>query len=120
MSVSISLKGDRELLKKLQKNASLVDVKRVVKNNGAAMQQKMQRNATPEGAFKKGYSKGGTQASIGIELRDNGLTAAVGPTTEYAPYVEFGTRFMDAEPFVRPALEAQAKEFRKDMKDLTK
>jgi HK97 gp10 family phage protein len=33
-----------------------------------------------------------------------GLVATVGTLVEYAPFVEFGTRYMRAQPFLRPAL----------------
>ena len=48
------------------------------------------------------------------------MTAVVGPTTEYAYYVEVGTRFMQAEPFVRPPWEEQKELFKKDMDKLVK
>ena len=35
-------------------------------------------------------------------------------------YVEFGTRFMDAQPFVRPAFKQQVPIFKSDMKKLVK
>ena len=48
------------------------------------------------------------------------MTAEVGPTTDYAYYVEFGTRKMEAEPFVKPAWEEQKEQFEKDMQKLVK
>lgn len=70
--------------------------------------------------FTKGYSTGATKRSIRGETRDGGFTYAEGPTTHYAPYVEFGTRFMDAQPFVRPAFKQQVPIFKSDMKKLVK
>jgi HK97 gp10 family phage protein len=35
-----------------------------------------------------------------------GLLAIIGTSTHYAPYIEFGTRYMAAQPFLRPALAA--------------
>lgn len=35
-------------------------------------------------------------------------------------YLEYGTRFMDAQPFVRPALEEQASKFKRDMQKLVR
>lgn len=49
---------------------------------------------------------GALEHSIGVSFQDNGLTAVIGPTVDYAPYVEFGTVHMDAEPFMRPAADA--------------
>lgn len=41
-----------------------------------------------------------------ITTRDSGpLTWEVYTNVEYAPYVEYGTRYMAAQPFARPAYE---------------
>ena len=48
------------------------------------------------------------------------MTAEVSPGTEYSPYLEYGTRFMEAQPFVHPALEAQEGQFKSDMKKLVR
>lgn len=111
---TLKIEGLDKLEKALKENVTMNDVKKVVRQNGAKLQQKMQENAD----FTQGYQTGTTKRSIGIEITDGGFTAEVGPTTEYAPYVEYGTRFMDAQPFVRPALEEQEKKFKADMKDL--
>ena len=109
--MSVKLTGIRELQKKLKQNATLDDVKRVVKHNGSELQTKAQRNAPVDtGTLKR---------SIGLGIRDNGMTAEVEPTAEYAPYVEFGTRFMNAQPFVGPAFSEQKEKFLKDLKKLT-
>lgn len=51
---------------------------------------------------------GRLRASINwrLEADARGLLAIVGTDVEYAPYVEFGTSRMSAQPFLRPALEA--------------
>ena len=43
-----------------------------------------------------------------------------GAETDYSSYIEYGTRFMDAQPFVRPALEEQASKFKRDMQKLVR
>ena len=111
----VEIRGLDKLQKKLKKN-SLEDVKTVVKQNGIELQSKTVSNAV----FTKGYSTGATKRSIRGETRDCGFTYAEGPTTHYAPYVEFGTRFMDAQPFVRPAFKQQVPMFKSDMKKLVK
>lgn len=112
----IKIDGLKELEKALKDNVTMDDVKRVVKNNGSNMQRKMQTNAD----FKKGYQTGTTKRSIGLELKDGGFTAESGPETEYSPYLEYGTRYMDAQPFIKPAYEEQAQKFKRDMDRLVK
>lgn len=112
----IRIEGLEELQKKLKKNANMDDVKKVVRHNGSQLQQKIQSKAD----FKKGYQTGTTKRSVGLEITDGGLTAESGPTTDYAEYLEFGTRFMEAQPFVKPAMEEQAKKFESDLQKLVK
>lgn len=113
---SLKVDGLEELQKALKDKVTLDDVKRVVRHNGSQMQQKMQKNAD----FKKGYQTGATKRSIGLEIKDSGLTAEVGPETEYSPYLEYGTRYMDAQPFIKPAFDDQKKKFTSDMQKLVR
>lgn len=112
----LKVTGLKELQKALKDNVTMDDVKKVVRHNGAEMQQKIQGNAD----FKKGYQTGATKRSIGLEIKDSGFTAEVEPKTEYAPYLEYGTRFMDAQPFVRPGYNEQKEKFKKDMQKLVR
>lgn len=112
----ISINGLEKLEKRLKDNVSLNDVKRVVRKNGSELQKKMQEKAD----FTRGYQTGTTKRSIGLEIKDGGLTADSGPETEYAPYLEYGTRFMEAQPFVRPALNEQAAKFKSDLQKLVR
>ena len=124
----IRIEGLEELQKQLKKNANLDDVKKVVRQNGSELQRKIQRKADFKGhyEYEKGKGKvfkkptGTTKRSVVLEIKDNGLTAAAGPQTDYAEYLEFGTRFMAAQPFVKPALDEQAKKFEKDLRNLLK
>lgn len=112
----LKVTGIKDLQKALKKNVTLDDVKKVLKHNGAELQSKMQDNAD----FTQGYQTGATKGSIGLEISGDGFTAEVEPTTEYSPYVNFGTRFMDAQPFVSDAFNDQKEKFKKDMRKLTK
>lgn len=112
----IKIDGLDKLQKALKDNVTMDDVKRVVKHNGSELQRRMQDKAD----FKKGYQTGQTKRSIGLEILDGGFTAESGPETDYSPYVEYGTRFMDAQPFVRPAFEEQKAEFKRDMDKLVR
>lgn len=112
----IKVDGLDKLQKALKQNATMDDVKRVVRHNGAELQRKTQENAD----FKRGYQTGTTKRSIGLEITDSGMTAEVEPTTEYSPYLEYGTRFMEAQPFVKPAHNVQKEKFKRDMQKLVK
>ena len=48
---------------------------------------------------------GNLKNSIATSFENDGLTAIVAPHTEYAAYVEFGTRRMSAQPYMTPAAE---------------
>ncbi len=48
------------------------------------------------------------------------LTAVVGTAVEYGPYVELGTRFMAARPFLYPAAEKVRPEFEAAVKRVLK
>ena len=123
----IQIEGLKELQKQLKKNADLSDVKFVVRQNGSELQRRMQKKADFKGHY--GYKKGAkgkvfikptgtTKRSIGLEIKDGGMTADVGPTTDYAEYLEFGTRFMEAQPFAQPALDEQKEQFISDLKKI--
>lgn len=114
----IEIKGLDKLQKKLKKNVNMESVKKVVKFHGGQLAERMK--AQTQQSFKKGYSTGDTASSINVEITDGGLKARVGPTTDYAEYVEYGTRFMEAEPFVKPALDAQKDKFKSDLKKLVR
>lgn len=108
----IKFEGIAKLNKGLKKRMDMSTVKTVVKKNGSEMQKKAQRNAPVD--------TGNLKNNIGLEISDGGMTATVEPTAEYAPYVELGTRFMEAQPFLKPAFEEQKKQFEKYLKELVR
>lgn len=112
----ITITGLDTLTKKLKENIKMEDVQRVVKHNGSGLQRKMMQKAD----FKKGYATGTTKRSITLELKDGNFTAEVEPGTHYSPYLEYGTRFMDAQPFVNPAFDEQKEQFKSDMQKLVR
>lgn len=116
--MKISVKGTDLLIKHLSKIKDLDFARNTVKKHGAKLQKVMKDNARPGKIFVKGYSTGETERSIGLETKDGGLTVVVAPNTEYAAYVEYGTRFMEAEPFVRPALDCVKGGFIEDLEKM--
>ena len=117
-SSGIELKGMYKLTSAMREKCSLEAVKTIVQRNGDRLNTAMKRNT--HSAFRKGYSTGDTARSVNTVISDNGLTATVAPTMNYDPYVEYGTRFMEAEPFVRPAFNEVKPQFTSDMDRLVK
>mgnify|MGYP003082715258 CR=1 FL=1 len=97
---SLELRGAEPLIKALQTAANNKAHQAIVKNFGGKLQRSAKRNAT----FKKGYSTGATKRKISLEITEGGFTAKVEAGTEYSGYLEKGTRFMEAQPFMKPAL----------------
>lgn len=119
----ITLEGDVELQKAIAKNIKLEAMQRIIKNNGSNLQKKAQKNADFKGHYEgKKFVKptGYLKSHIGLEISANGLTATVEPTADYAAYVEYGTRFMDAQPYLKPAYTEQLAKFKSDLSKLVK
>lgn len=115
----VKLKGMDKLVAKLEYcGGNREAVKTVIMKNGNQLNERMKRKM--KDAYIKGYSVGDTAGSVNTVITDGGMTANVGPTTDYAMYVEYGTRFMVAEPAVRPAFEEQVPIFKQDMEALVK
>ncbi|WP_244359289.1 HK97-gp10 family putative phage morphogenesis protein [Dolosigranulum pigrum] len=112
--MKVEINGLSELKKALGDKLAMGAVKKIVKINGSEMNQKAVRNAV----FTRGYSTGQTRRSIALNIGRGGLEARVKPGTDYAVYVEYGTRFMSAQPFMRPSFNAQKVQFLSDMRRL--
>lgn len=112
MKTSMSFKGVDQLVKHLDKAASLKDVRHVVKSNGANLTKKMQQLAP----LDTGYLK----RSIKMSLTDGGFSAEVGPYANYASYLEYGTRKMTKKPFIKPSFNIQKEVFIRDLERLMK
>lgn len=96
-------------------------IRSVVKKNGAELQQQTQKNMLEE--YKGHYEgkkfvkpTGTTRRSATVEIKDNGMTAVVAPNTSYFPYLEYGTRFMEARPTLGPAFKRVSPIFIEDIK----
>lgn len=119
----VEIVGIEKIQKKLRKNVTLDDVKAVVKRNGWELQDSAQKKANFHGHYegKKFVPPTGTlKRSIMKDITDGGLTAEVEATAEYSGYVEVGTRFMEAQPYLKPAFNEQKIKFKKDMSKLVR
>ena len=108
---SIKVKGLAKLQARVNKPMNMADVARVVTSNGAKLTQKAQERAPVDTGFLK------RSITMSVESGNKRVTATI---KEYAPYVEFGTRFNRAQPFMRPAYNIQKVQFKKDMEALMK
>lgn len=108
----VELIGFDKLEVKLKKSMNMDAVKTVVKRNGAQLQTKAQKNAPVD--------SGTLKRSIGLDITDGGMTAEVEPSAEYAAYVEYGTRYMDAQPYLKPAYNEQKQKFIRDLNELVR
>lgn len=108
----VRIDGFDKLEAKLKRNTDLGAVRTVVRKNGAELQGKTQKNAPVD--------SGNLKRSIELDITDGGLTAEVEPTADYAAYVEYGTRFMEAQPYLKPAYDEQKKKFVKDLNELVR
>ena len=109
---SFKLSGINQLEKALKKSANLDDIKNVVKMNGAELQTNAQKKASVDTGFMK--------RSITIEIIDGGMTAKIVSMAEYSAYVNYGTRFQTANPFMTNSYDIQKLKFKASLDRLMK
>ena len=104
--------GLHELQVKLKECQNFDKVKAVVKKNGSRLQSKsMDKAPVDTGTLKRG---------ITLDIKDGGQSAVVESTVHYAGYVEYGTRFMEAQPYVGPSFNEVKGQFKRDLEKLVK
>ena len=107
---NVKVVGIERVVGKLRKNATMDDVKNVVKSNVTEMTNNAQRLSPVDTGFLKGS----------ITLNIGGLEGSTDVGAHYGGYVNNGTRFMGARPFLTNAFELQRENFRREMKMLVK
>lgn len=101
-----------KLKAKFKKMQNMTPLKKVVRINTAELQQKAQYSAAVD--------SGNLKRSILLQIGNSGMTGRVESMASYSAYVEYGTRFMYAQPFLGPAFHEQKLLFFKDMEALVK
>lgn len=101
----IEILGKEELAEFLNKHSKTVleGSKKAVKKYGSLLQT-YTKYAAP-------VDTGTLMRSIKLDIADEGLSAVVYPTAHYAMYVEYGTRYMNAQPFLKPSLQSVEPKF---------
>lgn len=119
MRCKIDMRGLSQLEKKLLKGVSKDKISQVVRLNTAELTQKAKARA-PVSTEKTnpGGAHGQLKRSIIPSVGSGGLVGKVNATVDYAEYVEMGTRFMAAQPYMKPAFDQQKEVFLDDMKKL--
>lgn len=109
----MKLNGMNPLLNKLEKGRSIQKpVQQIVKKHSTDINRHAQKQAPVD--------TGELRRSIRTEYEEGGLVGVTRATAHYAPYVEYGTRFMTAQPFMRPAFYNSAWSFKEDLEKLVK
>ena len=128
-SLRFELKGLDKLQAKLQRTAKMEEVEHIVEKHGEAMQKKAVNNASKFRGHYEGRGKnrrfvrptGATKRSISVNSgKIDRFKYRVAPGTDYAAYVELGTRKMSAQPFIKPAFDDQKRLFKNDLERLVK
>lgn len=109
---TLRINGDAPLRKALQTAANMEAHKAIVKKYGAELQRTAKRNAV----FTKGYATGATKRKITLELQDGRFEAKVEAGTDYSGFLEVGTRYMNAQPFMKPAFDVVQPRFIADLR----
>lgn len=119
MKCKIDMRGLNKMQKKLLKGVSKDQISRVVRMNTAELTQKAKERA-PVSTEKTnpGGAHGQLKRSIIPSMSSGGMVGKVNATVDYAEYVEMGTRFMAAQPYMKPAFDQQREVFLDDMKKL--
>lgn len=114
-NMHVHITGLDEIIKDMNKATQRAfgeAVQNAVRLSGSECQEEAKRVVPVDTGFLK--------QSIGLTMTDNAMTAEVEPTAEYASYVEYGTRYMSAQPYMRPSFYKQEPKFKKDMEEIPK
>lgn len=108
--MKITLSGIDGLLKALSGEEVKGKVSKVVQKHGAAMHKAALRNVPVDtGHLKRS-----------ITLETDSMTATVQEHADYGIYVEMGTRYMGAQPYMKPALQSVEGAFVEDLRKAVK
>lgn len=122
MSGGVEFKGIEELIKALEEAEGAEAIKKVVRSNVNGLKEEMKNEAEFRGHYDSSgrfiKPTGATKRSVIDEVSVDGMSGKVYPQTHYAKYLEYGTRKMGAQPFIKPAVDKQAKKFKKDLENL--
>jgi len=107
MSTSVRLTGAKELQRALLNATKKEKIKYAVKVNGAMLQRQAITTAPWDTRFLK--------RNIFLDIVDDGMTAEITNPVEYAPYQEYGTRYIEPVRYMGNAYDRQKIIFLRDL-----
>jgi HK97 gp10 family phage protein len=110
MSLSVEIEGADEIVSKLQNISDSL-----TRNIGAALREGAQLivdSAQANAPVDTGFLRDSIQVA---EESDTSVTVVA--EAEYAAFVEYGTRFMSAQPFFEPAIEEAKQQIQQLLRD---
>lgn len=122
----LSIKGDDELIKALQSNKNLRQVKEIVRKSTINVSRGSQE-LVPVGWGRRypaktkapaGYRGGTLKRSMNFKLSNGGLAGKVSYDTDYAAYQEYGTRKLPARHYLKKPFESEKEVFISELKGL--
>ncbi|HEN0459723.1 TPA: hypothetical protein U3R41_001467 [Streptococcus agalactiae] len=116
--INLTLEGEHELLSALKKEVTFENKRKAVRKHGTKMHSKAINKASFRGHYEgKKFVKptGATRRSIKLEFSNQSTVAKVKAGTNYSGYLETGTRLMEEQPFMKPALDSVIDNFIKDL-----
>lgn len=116
MKTVFKITGTQKLKAALLDGAKATAIKDAVKKATYDVQRSAQSKTGS--TYIKGYSTGATKQGIMAKMEHEGLTGVVGMTKNYNVYTEYGTRFMAAEPVLKPVFNDSKSKFMANIKRL--
>lgn len=111
--MDINFEGLEELRNGLLKEVTMEKKKSAVRKHTTRLKSSAIKHAVFTGGRTGKYSTGATRRSIEAEYQPTQGKAKA--TTGYSGYPEGGTRFMSAQPFMKPAMEEIIPDFLTDL-----
>ena len=108
--MKIDIEGGDELVRSIRNRLGADRVVPVIRRNTSQAQAKAMRLAAVDTGFMK--------RSITMRLDISGLAGYITAGADYSSYVEYGTRYNDSQPFMRPTAREQAPIFLSDLRNL--
>lgn len=106
----ISFSGASDLKKLLEDNKKLDEVKKIVRENGVEMTSQVKKHVPVKTGFLR--------RSVLMEVSSDGLSVSTSAYAHYAPYQEYGTRYISGKFFFKFAFDSQSRKFISDLERL--